>query len=136
MKKPVAIFVSLVLLILVLAAQASADEPRLYVRTIPLERVYTHSAGYKVVYRSSRLETVETYIPARWFEQGAGIGELVFTQRRAAPYMQVHYKNGEFSHVRLFVRSNTAHPSWGLLPNRPEVRERFDEVGDTLRVRY
>ncbi len=136
MKNPVAVFVSVMLLVFALAVQASAEEPRPYVRTISLERVYTHSAGYMVVYRTSRLETVETYIPARWFEQAAGRGQLVFTQRRAAPYMQVYYDDGEFSHVRLFVRSNTAHPSWGFLPNRPEVRERFDEVGDTLRVRY
>ncbi len=134
MKNPVAVFVGV--LFLVIAVQAAAEDPRPYVRTVPLERVYTHSGGYKIVYSTSRLETAENYLPARWFEQAAGIGEIVYTDRRAAPFMQVYYYDGEFSHIRLFVRRNTAHPSWGLLPNRPEERERFDQVGDELQVRY
>ncbi len=134
MRNPIAVFVGV--LVLVLAVHAAADEPRPYVRTVHLERVYTHSNGYKVVYRTSRLETAETYIPARWFGRASGRGEIIYTNHKAAPYMQVYYESGEFSHVRLFVRSNTTHPSWGFLPNRPEELERFIAVGDQLQVRY
>ena len=133
MKNRIAVSLGVLLL---LAAHASADEPRHYVRTIPLERVFMHSAGYKVVYRTSRLEIAETYIPAAWFGQRPDArGQLLFTNRRAAPYLQMYYLDGEFSYVRLVVRG-TAHPTWGLLPNRPEELQRFNAVGDQLRIRY
>lgn len=117
-----------------LAAQDSTNrrESEYFVHTIYLNQVFRHSMGFKVTYTAENLDFEQVYLPASWFRKAAGQGELVETNSRSAPYMDVYYRDGEFSHVRLFVRRNQSHPSWGRLEDEPNAAERFDV--DTLEL--
>jgi hypothetical protein len=47
--------------------------------------------------------------------------------------MTVFYKDGKFSHVRLYVRKERSHESWGDVPLNVNIDDRFEGVeGITL----
>jgi hypothetical protein len=115
------------------SAPVFAEMSDTYITTIFVERVYNHRLGYKVDYNISNFRIGEVYIPHTWFTP-AGQAEIVFVNSQSAPYMQVVYRNGEFSHVRLFVHRSPGHPSWRSLQDSEEVAQRFQAT--TFNVRY
>jgi hypothetical protein len=88
--------------------------------------------GFKITYTAENLDFKQVYLPASWFTEAAGQGELIETDSKSAPYMDVYYQDGEFSHVRLFVRANPFHVSWGRLDDEPNLAEKFNK--DTLQL--
>ncbi|MFO8063727.1 MAG: hypothetical protein ACQETQ_05385 [Spirochaetota bacterium] len=102
------------------------NDSELFVHTIYLNQVFRHRLGFKVTYTADNLDFQEKYIPSSWFNSAAGKGDLVETGSKSAPYMDVYFRNGEFSHVRLFVRDNPDHVSWGRLGNEANTQENFD----------
>ena len=117
----------------VVVAPLFAERPQSYVKTVFIERIHTHSLGYRVDYNRSNFRLGQVYIPYRWFTPG-GQAEIIYANSRSAPYMVVVYLDGEFSHVRLYVHRNQGHPSWISLPDNEEVRRQFDT--DTFTIRY
>ncbi len=112
--------------LLVLSASAFAQEtPRPFVRTFYLDAVYEHREGWMVTYRTSDLRLAETYLPAEWFMTAGGRGEMIYTHSTNAPYMDVYWLDGQFSHIRLFVPVNRNHPTWRVLPSASGVADRF-----------
>lgn len=80
-----------------------------------------------VMYRKSGAELGRTYLPAKWFSQAGGKGELLkMNTGKTWPYMTVFYKDGAFSHIRVFVRGDLSHPSWGNLPQGSNIDDKFD----------
>lgn len=112
--------------------QEQNNESELFVHTVYLNQVFRHRLGFKVTYTAENLDYKEVYIPTSWFTQAAGKGELVETSSKSAPYMDVYFRNGEFSHVRLFVRDNPFHVTWGRLEDEPNAEEKFNT--DTLEL--
>ncbi len=106
--------IAIVLLALV-AASALADTSSFYPIRVEVLKVYSHSEGYRVIYRRGSMSSAEAYIPAAWFVPG-GKAELVRANDPSYPYMTVFYKDGVFHHLRLYVQSSSADPSWGVLP--------------------
>lgn len=102
-----------------LAAQQAADlidkNSSMFVHTIYLDTVYTHSLGYKVTYTADDFTRRELYLPQPWFTQAGAKGQLVSTTSDAAPYMTVFYDEGEFSHVRLYVPADRDNLAWEVL---------------------
>lgn len=130
---------SLVLLVGLVAGIAAAqeqdsEEGSLFAVTIPIERVYPHRLGYEVVYAKSDLYPGVAYLPGRWFTGAAGKGEIIAVQNSAVPYMTVYYRNGEFSHVRLYVHTSRSHSSWGVLRSGVDLTEEFSV--ETLDLDY
>jgi hypothetical protein len=105
-------------------AGLAADESSYYYVNIPLIRVYTHQLGYKVVYRLDSKPSTEAYLPLTWFVPG-GKGELVVARGPSYPYMAVFYKDGKFSHVRLFLQENPSDPSWGTMRTGQDLTKAF-----------
>lgn len=104
----------------------TSRESELFVHTVYLNQVFRHRLGFKVTYTAENLDFKQKYIPSSWFTQAAGKGEIVHTDSKSAPYMDVYFRNGEFSHVRLFVRDDPNHTSWGRLKNEPGTQEKFN----------
>ncbi|TVR29043.1 MAG: hypothetical protein EA404_15680 [Spirochaetaceae bacterium] len=117
----------------VVVAPVFAERPQFYLQTVFIERIHTHSLGYRVDYNRSNFRLGQVYIPYSWFTP-AGQAEIVYANSRSVPYMNVVYRDGEFSHVRLYVHRDQGHPSWVSLRDSEEVRQRFDT--DTFNIRY
>lgn len=98
-----------------------------YYVNVPLEKVYPHRLGYMVTYRKGGSQISRAYLPQKWFSRAGEKGEIIKLDGGADwPYLIVYYKNGAFSHVRLFVRNSFSHPSWGSLPAGVPGDEKFD----------
>ncbi len=119
--------------IALIAAPVFAETPQFYIKTVFVERIHTHRLGYRVEYNRSNFRLGQVYVPYRWFSP-AGQAEIVYANSRSVPYMDVVYRDGEFSHVRLYVHRDAGHPSWVSLPDSEETARRFDT--DTFDIRY
>ncbi len=98
-----------------------------YYVNVPLEKVYPHQNGYMVLYRKSGSVLTRAYLPLKWFSESAGKAELLKLDHGTVwPYMTVYYKEGTFDHVRLFVRREMSHQSWGNLPQGTNLAEEFE----------
>jgi len=128
----VAIMIVIVAGLSVAQEEQETNESKLFVHTVYLNQVFRHRLGFKVTYTAENLDYKQVYIPTSWFTQAAGKGQLVETPSKSAPYMDVYYENGEFSHVRLFVRDNPFHITWGRLEGEPNAEEKFNR--DTLEL--
>lgn len=106
-----------------------------YYVNVPIEKVYPHRLGYFILYRKSGIDLGQAYLPNQWFAHTAGKGEIVWLQSGSTwPYMSVYYKNGTFSHVRLFLARSFAHASWGTLPASANVDDKFNV--EDLKLEY
>ncbi|MFP4483911.1 MAG: hypothetical protein ACLFO1_03555 [Spirochaetaceae bacterium] len=136
MKSRIALLIVLLALVTGLAAaQQAADlidnRSNLFVRTVFLDTVYTHRRGFKVTYTADDYARQEVYLPQGWFTRAGSQGQLVSTHSDAAPYMDVFYSNGEFSHVRLYVPADRNHIAWETLEEEG-VAENFNVETVTL----
>jgi hypothetical protein len=114
------------------------QESEYYYINISLEKIFPYRAGYVVQYRKGgsvgRLAT--TYLPMEWFTYSAGKGEIVaLTRGQGWPTMSVYYKNGEFSHVRLYVHRQMTHQTWGVVPQNVNIDDRFQNK-DTIQLEF
>jgi hypothetical protein len=108
------------------------DSSSYYFVKVPVEKVYPYSKGYVVTYRKGVNELVDAYLPIEWFsdvdrkEGQPPKGELILLNAGTVwPYLVVYYNGGTFSHVRLFVRKDYKHPSWGGIISA-DIADRFD----------
>jgi hypothetical protein len=118
--------------ILPLAAQDnSGDDTDFYYVSVHIEKVYPYRKGYAVSYRQgvNRLATV--YLPEEWFHGTAAKGDLIYLPSgQDWPHLTVYYNNGEFSHVRLYLRKDRGHTTWGNIPLNVNIDDRFEDTGD------
>ena len=105
----------------------SAVESDYYVKTLYVQKVYTHELGYKIEYRrSNSMYLAEAYLPLAWFGHPESPAKLVYANDNAVPFVNVYWKNGEFHHLVLFVHSSLNHLSWGTLPKTEETANQFN----------
>jgi hypothetical protein len=116
------------------AVFAFADESDMFVKTMPITRIYTHRLGYRVLYLKTDLNFGEFYVPMSWFDEAGGKGVLIKGTDPSYPYFSIFWKNGEFHSVKLYVKSDLNHESWGAMTVSPEVAARFDV--DTLELDF
>jgi hypothetical protein len=127
MKTRIALFLSVILIMVSvpLVAQeqqeAQGDES-LFCVTIPAHKIYLHPKGYVFLYRKSSTEVGRLFFPFEWFSTDRPgrdsrlKGTLVtYNLNKAWPRVSIFYNNGEFSHIKLYVRLESAHNSWGIL---------------------
>jgi len=126
LKKWVVLLSLIILATVTYTAWSESVESEYYVKTVPIFKIYHHNEGFRVVYETQSLELKDTFIPYSWFknpqlpEEGSWKAEVVYGDVPDYPYFNVYWKNGQFSHIRLFLRNKRTHPSWGTLkdPNR------------------
>jgi hypothetical protein len=141
MKKLIFILVLLAAVSPVFAQQnySSIDSPSVYYYNVPVERVYPSVQGYIVQYRKSgdldqQLGVIG--LPLDWFRGAASKAELIILPPGANwPSMSIFYRDGEFSHVRLYVHRVKSHSTWGNIPLGTDL-SRFFPSQDTLVIEY
>lgn len=107
-----------------------------YVVQIPIEKVWVHNKGYVVQYRKAALVDKKVYLPLSWFvysedNPGPFKGELIpIGPGKTWPHMVIYYKDGQFDHVRLYVRREPGHISWGRIEPYASFDENFENVED------
>jgi hypothetical protein len=97
-----------------------------FVKTVPVVKVYTHQLGYKVVYVKSNLEMGTIYLPLTWFGKAAGKAALVWENLGEPTYFSIFWADGKFDHIVLHVPNNLSSPIWGALEDSDEVRAKFN----------
>ena len=106
-------------------------ESEYYYVSVPIEKVYSHRKGYIVLYRKNAVDLGRAFLPVEWFNEPTGKGDLInLGPGRTWPHITVYYKNGEFSHVRLYVRKSKSHETWGNLPQGTNLDQEFSNVND------
>ena len=106
-------------------------ESEYYYYNVPIEKIYTYRKGYIIIYRKGVNQMARTYIPHEWFTEMGGKGEYIaIPSGNEWPSMTVYYKSGEFSHVRLRVRRQRAHSSWGVVPLNINIDDYFKDIED------
>jgi hypothetical protein len=103
------------LLLMLALAAFGQEQPKVYVKSVPILKIMSHPEGYKVLYLKSDMKVTELYLPYRWFTQAGGKAEIVFGNDPSYPYFSVFYVDGKFDHIRLYVIENIQDPTWGIL---------------------
>ena len=123
--------IGLVLIILafwsMFSLYAQEQDTKIFVKTVSIIKVYSHSAGYKVLYLKSNMDLGEFYVPMHWFTSAAGKGEIVWGDQPAYPYFSIFWVDGKFDHIRLYLHKNIESETWGML-REASVDENVFEV--------
>jgi len=123
------------LLLLMLGFLAFGQElPDVYVVTVPILKILSHSEGYKVLYMRSDMQVDELYIPHRWLSKSGGKAEIVFGREPSYPYFSAFYRDGEFDFIRLYVFDDVKDLTWGILRKTEASNAAFS--GETLDIKY
>jgi len=105
------------------------NDSEYYYKNISLERIFPYRNGYVIQYRRGINGIERAYLPMAWFSSSAGKGEIItLPQGKAWPSLSIYYKNGEFSHVRLYVHHSPSHQTWGTIPQAVNIDDRFEGV--------
>ena len=120
----------------VFAESSKRNESEYYYVNITLEKVWPYRAGYIVQYRKGLGQLGRLYIPNEWFTKSAGKAEIIGLPKGPNwPSISVYYKEGEFSHLRLYVHRWHGHESWGVVPQNVNIDSQFDDI-ETLKVQF
>ena len=128
-----------VIIAAVLAVFASAvlfadAQPNMYVKTVPIVKIYAMKEGYRIVYRMTDLNLSEFYVPLSWFDPSVGKAVLVIGDDPTYPYFSIFWKDGKYDFVRLYVKRDQNDPSWGLSPAGFDTQGKFNI--DTLDLKW
>lgn len=120
--------IALVLLLMIgFTLFLSAAESEYYVKTLYIQKVYSHSLGYKIEYRrSNSMYLAQAYLPLEWFGSPDSPAKLVYANDNSVPFINIYWKNGVFDHLVLFVHQSFQHLSWGTLQQTEDIAARFD----------
>lgn len=107
---------------------AQEDEPEMYARSFYIQRVFPNRNGYRLIYTNDHGRNQELLVPLRWFGQTANeqTAELRRGRNPSYPYMEVFWRDGEFSHMKIYLQSDYNHESWGIWDAPDNVDELFD----------
>ena len=116
-----------------------AEQPDFFVVNIPINKLYLHSKGYVVSYMMNSVEKHRVYLPFTWFKRNGTDpfkGEIVRLKPGTTwPHLTVVYNKGEFSHVKLYLRPEFNHFSWGNLPPDADLDSAFDNT-TTINLKF
>ena len=110
-----------------------------YYENVSLDKVFPTKFGYILQYRKGLDGLARMYVPVEWFSPaGAGKAELVtLPPGENWPSVSVYTKNGEFSHLRLYVHQWRGHETWGNvpLPINSQLGGNFENV-DSVKIEH
>ncbi len=122
-------------LLILCAGALTAAESDLYVKTVPIAKVYLHNLGFRVIYWKSDLTMGIIHVPMDWFGTSADSqAEVVYDTDPSLPYFSVFYENGEFHHIRLYLEENRMAQSWGDIADSANFGAQFNI--ETLNIEY
>ncbi|MDR2020221.1 MAG: hypothetical protein LBQ14_05570 [Treponema sp.] len=106
-------------------------ESEFYYVSVPIEKIFSYRNGYVVVYRKGVNQMARTYLPLEWFVDAGGKAEqITLGPGKAWPYLTIYYKSGQFSHIRVYIRRERTHETWGVVPMNTNIDEYFEGIED------
>lgn len=120
--------ISILLLIMAIGMLSSATKSPYYTKSVVITKVYPHKLGYLVYYMANNLELKSVYLSQDLFreqEEGRERSRIFKGYNKAYPYMTIFWKDGEFSHVKLYLVEGFSDVSWGALANPDAHDENF-----------
>ncbi|GHV94516.1 hypothetical protein AGMMS50293_08360 [Spirochaetia bacterium] len=107
-----------------------------YYVNVKIEKIYPSKLGYIIQYRKGANEMGRVAIPNEWFTFAGSKAELIKLPHGPNwPSLTVYYKEGEFSHVRLYIHWSKAHTTWGNVPQNVDVSEYFKDT-ENINIEY
>ncbi len=118
----------LILFFMILAAPSftQSKDDDIYVKTVPIVKIYAHRLGYKILFLKSNLELGTIYVPIKWFEHSGGKAEIIWGDSPDYPYLSIFWRNGKFDYIKIYVKESLRDPTWGVLSEGPGVEKKFD----------
>ncbi len=110
---------------------AWSEESEFYVKTVNIYKIYHHNKGFRIVYEKQDMQLTDVFIPYSWFRvpdkpAEEWKAEVIYGDMPEYPYMNIYWKGGQFSHIRLFLKAKKTHPSWGTLRDPDSFNNSFD----------
>jgi len=138
MKKLIIVLFFLALITPVFAQTTSPENPAsLYYVNVPVEKVIVTSTGYIIQYRTASNVLAIVGLPNSWFTDAASCAELLKLPSASDwPTMSIFYKDGKFSHVRLYVHPAKSHWTWGSVPMGTNVSSYFTDDPESFKIQY
>jgi hypothetical protein len=113
----------------------SAQPKDLFVKSVPIIKILSHRLGYKVYYQKLNLNLGFFYVPGQWFAPEVKKATIIWGNEYEYPYFTLVWEKGEIVFIKLFLKENMNHVTWGMLRARDDqVREFFDI--ETLEVEF
>ena len=122
------------LLLMLAVAVFGQEQPQVYVKSVPILKIFSHPEGYKILYMKSDMKVGELYVPHRWLSKSGGRAEIVYGKDSSYPYFSVFYRDGKFDFIRLYVIEDVHDLTWGILKKTEASNAAFG--GDTLTIEY
>jgi hypothetical protein len=126
--------IACMLLLMLAVAVFGQEQPQVYVKSVPILKIFSHPEGYKVLYMKADMKVAEFYVPHRWLSKSGGKAEIVFGKDPSYPYFSVFYRDGKFDFVRLYVIEDVRDLTWGILKKSEASNAAFNV--DTLTIEY
>lgn len=105
------------------------NESEYYPVFVQVEKIYNYSKGYIIRYRKGPFQMANAYLPIEWFNGTSAKGQVVRQgSANTWPRLVVYYKDGEFSHLRLYVHRDRNHETWGVARASKELDSKFENV--------
>ncbi|MDR1866803.1 MAG: hypothetical protein LBQ77_00885 [Treponema sp.] len=128
------------------AQEIQGTQSTFYYVDMPIERIYSHMRGFAILYRGQDWELEWAYLPIEWLSpsgeaeerQAPKIDLVNLAPGNVWPHLTIFYKEGVFDHVRLYVRPERGHSSWGFIERDIDLDDVFQEVldADDLRLTF
>jgi hypothetical protein len=119
------LFVLAMMSVVQLGAQEPQENESLFSVTIPANKIYPYSKGYVFSYRKHSMEIAFLFFPYDWFRKNPASNEgmpkgriRMLDSGNTWPRVSLFYRNGQFSHAKLYIRREPDHESWGIF-SRP-----------------
>jgi len=111
----------------------------LYVFHLNADRVYLHNDGYAIQYKKDMNVNRMAYLPMKWFyfdkEKNKTLAEVVLLEPgRTWPHAVFFYRNGALDHIKLYIRKEMAHPSWGMMQPYTDYKDLFNVSPENFKL--
>ncbi|MBN2617868.1 MAG: hypothetical protein JXR64_06090 [Spirochaetales bacterium] len=119
---------SILILLVTIVMLSSATKSPYYNKTVVVTKVYPHKLGYLVYYMANDLSLKSAYLPQTLFDQqepGVERSKVFTGYGKEYPYLTIFWKEGSFSHVKLYLVEGYSDFSWGSLANPDAHDENF-----------
>ena len=129
MKKPVILTAAVLMLLASLPSfsQALSYPKDAYIKSVHIQKIWTHQLGYKVQFFSSKSKPSEFYVPLTWFNKGVDSkAKIVFGNTAEYPYFTVVWVDGKFDHITLYVQQDYRDLTWGELSGAGDLSSQFN----------
>ena len=114
----------------------------MYPVDVPIVKIYPYHEGYVVTYRSG-VESKQAYIPNAWFDRKADPENLPKASKfllgpgTVVPHMVIYYQDGKPQRLRLYVRKELSHSSWGNIGQGVNLDDKFANASiDDFKIEY